>query len=77
MPDEVGTEATRSDVTSADESLFGDPVDDRAGPVVQEEDSTDAAPDEPDGGGSPRRTNRPPVTPMSRRPARRPKPPMT
>ena len=51
MPDEVGTEATRSDVTSADESLFGDPVDDRAGPVVQEEDSNDAVPDEPDGGG--------------------------
>ena len=51
MPDEVGTEATRSDVPSADESLFGDPADDRAAPVVQEEDSNDAAPDEPDGGG--------------------------
>ena len=51
MPDEVGTEATRSDVTSADESLFGDPADDRAAPVVQEEDSNDAAPDEPDGDG--------------------------
>ena len=51
MPDEVGTEATRSDVTSADESLFGDPADDRAAPVVQEEDSNDAVPDEPEGGG--------------------------
>ena len=51
MPDEVGTEATRSDVPSADESLFGDAPDDRAAPVVQEEDSNDAAPDEPDGGG--------------------------
>ncbi len=51
MPDEVGTEATRSDAPSADESLFGDPADDRAAPVVQEEDSNDAAPDEPDGGG--------------------------
>ena len=51
MPDEVGTEATRSDVTSADESLFGDPADDRAAPVVQEEDSNDAAPDEPEDGG--------------------------
>ena len=49
MPDEVGTEA-RSDASSADESLFGDLADDRAAPVVQEEDSTDAAPDEPDGG---------------------------
>ena len=51
MPDEVGTEATRSDVPSADESLFGDAPDDRAAPVVQEEDSNDAAPDERDGGG--------------------------
>ena len=51
MPDEVGTEATRSDVPSADESLFGDAPDDRAAPVVQEEDSNDAAPDEPEGGG--------------------------
>ena len=51
MPDEVGTEATRSDVPSADESLFGDPADDRAAPVVQEEDSNDAAPDEPEDGG--------------------------
>ena len=50
MPDEVGTEATRSDVSSADESLFGDPADDRVGPVVQEEDSNDAVPDEPQGG---------------------------
>ena len=51
MPDEVGTEATRSDVPSADESLFGDPADDRAAPVVREEDSNDAVPDELEGGG--------------------------
>ncbi len=51
MPDEVGTQAIRSDVPSADESLFGDAPDDRAAPVVQEEDSNDAAPDEPEGGG--------------------------
>ena len=51
MPDEVGTEATRSDVPSADESLFGDSADDRAAPVVQEKDSNDAVPDEPEGGG--------------------------
>ena len=51
MPDEVGTEATRSDAPSADESLFGDTADDRAAPVVREEDSNDAAPDEPEDGG--------------------------
>ncbi len=51
MPDEVGTEATRSDIPSADESLFGDPADDRAAPVVQEDDSNDAVPDEQEGGG--------------------------
>ena len=51
MPDEVGTEATRSDAPSADESLFGEAADDRAAPVVQEEDSNDAVPDEPQGGG--------------------------
>ena len=50
MPDEVGTEATRSDAPSTDESLFGDTADDGAASVVQEEDSTDAVPDGPDGG---------------------------
>ncbi len=39
MPDEVGTEATRSDGPSADESLFGDAADDAAAAVDQEEDS--------------------------------------
>ncbi len=51
MPDEVGTEATRLDVPSTDESPFGDAADDRAAPVVQEEDSNDAVSDEPEGGG--------------------------
>ncbi len=37
MPDETGTEATRSDAPSADESLFGDAADDAA---VEGEDST-------------------------------------
>ncbi len=50
MPDENGTEAARPDAPSADDSLFGDPTDDRAAPVVQEEDSHDAVPDEPKGG---------------------------
>ena len=39
MPDENGTEATRSDAPSADESLFGDAADDAAAAVDQEEDS--------------------------------------
>ena len=43
MPDEVVTEATRSDVPSVDDSLFGDApaADDKPAPVVEEEDSTD------------------------------------
>ena len=39
MPDEVGTKTTRSDVPSADESLFGDAADDAAAAADQEEDS--------------------------------------
>ena len=50
MPDEVGTEATRSDAPSADESLFGDKADDTPATAAEEEDSNDAAPDEPDDG---------------------------
>ena len=42
MPDETGTEATRSDAPSADESLFGD-VPDNAAPAVVEEDASDDA----------------------------------
>ena len=52
MPHEVGTEATRSDVPSADESLFGDAAGDKAAPVVQEEDPNDAVPDAQGGQGS-------------------------
>ena len=39
MPDENGTESTRSDAPSADESLFGDAADDSAAAVAEEEDS--------------------------------------
>ena len=39
MPDETGTEATRSDAPSADESLFGDAADDAVAAVVEGEDS--------------------------------------
>ena len=50
MPDENGTEATRSDAPSADESLFGDAAGDKAAPVVQEEDPNDAVTDAQDTG---------------------------
>ncbi len=39
MPDEIGTETTRPDAPSADESLFGDATDDTPAAVVEEEDS--------------------------------------
>ena len=50
MPDENGTEATRSDGPSADESLFGDAADDTAAAVDQGEDSKGET--EQDGQGS-------------------------
>ena len=50
MPDENGTEATRSDAPSADESLFGDAADDTATAVDEEEDSKGET--EQDGQGS-------------------------
>ena len=50
MRDENGTEATRSDAPSADESLFGDAADDTAAAVDQEEDSKSET--EQDGQGS-------------------------
>ena len=39
MPDENGTEATRSDAPSSDDSLFGEAADDTAAASVEEEDS--------------------------------------
>ena len=50
MPDEVGTEATRSDAPSADDSLFGDKADDTPATADEEKDSNAAAPEEPDDG---------------------------
>ena len=50
MPDENGTEATRSDAPSADESLFGDAANDTAAAVDQGEDSKGET--EQDGQGS-------------------------
>ena len=37
MPDDTGTETTRSDAPSADESLFGDAADDAAAAVAEEQ----------------------------------------
>ena len=36
MPDENGTEATRSDAPSSDDSLFGEAADDTAAASVEE-----------------------------------------
>ena len=41
MPDEVGTETTRSDAPSADDSLFGDAADDTEATVADEQDAGD------------------------------------
>ena len=50
MPDEVGTETTRSDAPSADDNLFGEAANDKDDAAVEEEDSTDRT--EEDGQGS-------------------------
>ena len=49
MPDENGTEATRSDGPSVDDSLFGEAADDAAAPAVEEEDSRDETAQDPQG----------------------------
>ena len=49
MPDEVGTEATRSDAPSADDSLFGDAAEDTAQAVTEEQDANEE-PQGADGG---------------------------
>ena len=49
MPDETGTEATRSDAPSADESLFGDATDDTAAAAAEEQDSKDETAQEEQG----------------------------
>ena len=41
MPDETGTETTRSDALSADESLFGEAADDTKAAVADEQDAGD------------------------------------
>ena len=47
MPDETGTEATRSDAPSVDESLFGDAADDAAAVVAEEQDANEETAQDP------------------------------
>ena len=49
MPDEVGTEATRSDAPSADESLFGDAADPAPAAVADEQDTDKETGPDPQG----------------------------
>ena len=49
MPDENGTEATRSDAPSSDDSLFGDPADDAAAAVADEQDASKEIAQDPQG----------------------------
>ena len=51
MPDETGTEATRSDAPSADESLFGDSADDAAAAVAEEQDANEETEQDPQDAG--------------------------
>ena len=49
MPDETGTETTRSDATSADESPIGDAADDTEIAVADEQDANEETAQEPQG----------------------------
>ena len=49
MPDETGTETTRSDAPSADESLFGDAAGDSAAAVAEEQDANKETEQDPQG----------------------------
>ena len=49
MPDDTGTETTRSDAPSADESLFGDAADDAAAAVAEEQDADEETAQDPQG----------------------------
>ena len=51
MPDETGTEATRSDAPSADESLFGDAADDAAAEEQEANEETAQDPQDADAAG--------------------------
>ena len=49
MPDEIGTETTRSDAPSADESLFGEAADDAPAAVADEQDANKEGEQDPQG----------------------------
>ena len=49
MPDDNGTEATRSDAPSADESLFGEAADDTEAAVADEQDANEETAQNPQG----------------------------
>ena len=49
MPDEIGTETTRSDASGADESLFGDAADDAPAAVAEGQDADKEAAQDPQG----------------------------
>ena len=49
MPDDNGTEATRSDVPSADDSLFGEAADDTEAAVADEQDANEETAQDPQG----------------------------
>ena len=49
MTDEIGTETTRSDAPSTDESLFGDTADDSAAAVAEEQDANKETEQDPQG----------------------------
>ena len=49
MPEEPGTEATRSDTPSADKSLFGDAADDTEAVVADEQDANEESAQNPQG----------------------------
>ena len=49
MPDKVGTETTRSDAPSADESLFGEAADDTEAAVADEQDANEESEQDPQG----------------------------
>ena len=49
MPDEIGTETTRSDAPSADDSLFGDKADGAAAAAVEERDANKETGPDPKG----------------------------
>ena len=49
MPDDNGTETTRSDAPSADDSLFGDAADDTEAAVADEQDADEETAQDPQG----------------------------